>query len=539
MARWAEKAAAKFGSDRVSICSLTRAAAAEIAGRKLPIPKGNIGTLHSICYRALGSPEIADGEGNGHIAEWNTAHPAFFLSPGSLKIDEVETREGTVRGETEADRWKNISQSYRHRAISREAWPDDVRIFQERWEAWMKENDLVDFTGLIERALDVVPMAPSLPSALFVDEAQDSSLIELRLIRKWSAHAEYAVLGGDSDQCIYQFRGSRPRDFLEPKIPEEHNSKLTESFRVPAKVVAVARDWISQASWRYSVDYQPRLPKYGKSAEGSVERLDQIRYVVGDRILPIIDREREDGNRVMILGACGYMLDRVIGALRKEGWPFFNPYRKTNGAWNPLRGGAHRIADFLRPDPRVYGKGLGRLWNWRELKAWSELVRASETFVRGAKKEIAANAKRERNEEGAPRLDAATMRRLMLERPLSEMGNAFQESTDAALGWLRGRLLPSRDAMCRYAFRVAERRGAIALIDEPTIIVGTIHSVKGGESDTVVLFPDLSRAGHNQWIWPGEEHRDAVLRQFYVGMTRARERLILCGASDYEHVDWV
>lgn len=50
------------------------------------------------------------------------------------------------------------------------------------------------------------------------------------------------------------------------------------------------------------------------------------------------------------------------------------------------------------------------------------------------------------------------------------------------------------------------------------------NSVKGGEADIVVLFPDLSPAGYREWTSPGEA-QDAVRRMFYVGMTRAKEAL--------------
>jgi superfamily I DNA/RNA helicase len=61
--------------------------------------------------------------------------------------------------------------------------------------------------------------------------------------------------------------------------------------------------------------------------------------------------------------------------------------------------------------------------------------------------------------------------------------------------------------------------------------VGTIHSVKGGEADVVFLFPDMSQAGDAAYQRHGPA-RDAVIRLFYVGMTRAREALYLAdGAS--------
>jgi hypothetical protein len=66
------------------------------------------------------------------------------------------------------------------------------------------------------------------------------------------------------------------------------------------------------------------------------------------------------------------------------------------------------------------------------------------------------------------------------------------------------------------------------------------HYVSGGaivhNSDVVYLFPDVSLAGMREWLSRGEQH-DNVVRQFYVGMTRAREELVVCGPSSTAHVD--
>ena len=64
-------------------------------------------------------------------------------------------------------------------------------------------------------------------------------------------------------------------------------------------------------------------------------------------------------------------------------------------------------------------------------------------------------------------------------------------------------------------------------MEDPRVVVGTIHSVKGGEADVVYLFPDLSRAGDAQYRVTGAP-RDSVIRVFYVGATRARETLYIC-----------
>ena len=44
----------EYGADKVLVCSLTKTAAGEILARGVDLPKGQVGTLHSICFRALG-----------------------------------------------------------------------------------------------------------------------------------------------------------------------------------------------------------------------------------------------------------------------------------------------------------------------------------------------------------------------------------------------------------------------------------------------------------------------------------------------------
>jgi superfamily I DNA/RNA helicase len=102
---------------------------------------------------------------------------------------------------------------------------------------------------------------------------------------------------------------------------------------------------------------------------------------------------------------------------------------------------------------------------------------------------------------------------------------AVEAGLSGDLEWLRDNLLAARQKGAEFAIRVAETHGAETLSKTPKIITGTIHSVKGGEADVVYLFPDLSYAGMNEWMGGGQP---AVRRLFYVGMTRARESLILC-----------
>ena len=101
MADRAREAAARHGARSVLITSLTRAAAAEIGGRGLPIPRDRIGTLHSHAYRALGFPKIA--ETKKHLKEFGKDFPMWRLSRAA-KLDLGDAPAEAPSNETNGDK---------------------------------------------------------------------------------------------------------------------------------------------------------------------------------------------------------------------------------------------------------------------------------------------------------------------------------------------------------------------------------------------------------------------------------------------------
>jgi len=150
----------------VMVASLTRAAAAEAAGRNLP----NVGTLHSHCYKALGHPEIADTAKG--LKEWNHDHPDLALSGGN-DVDDF----GDTPGKTKADKLMAIYQGLRARMAT--VYPDYLeKLFIGPWNKWKDANGLIDFTDMIEICLRDVDTAPGGPDVIFLDEAQDMDALE-------------------------------------------------------------------------------------------------------------------------------------------------------------------------------------------------------------------------------------------------------------------------------------------------------------------------------------------------------------------------
>jgi len=72
------------------------------------------------------------------------------------------------------------------------------------------------------------------------------------------------------------------------------------------------------------------------------------------------------------------------------------------------------------------------------------------------------------------------------------------------------------------------RQNGEQLNKKPRILLSTIHGVKGGEADNVVLLTDLSR----QTLREYERVPDDVNRLFYVGATRTKEHLHIVEPQD-------
>jgi DNA helicase-2/ATP-dependent DNA helicase PcrA len=508
LSRQIEAAVEKHGSEAVIVASFTRAAAAELVSRHLPVNRSQVGTLHAHCYRALGQPKIAET----HIKEWNQEFPQYALSGEGASVDEPTSELSMM---TDGDDLMSRYQILRAQMVSdRDLWSVAVRAFASKWEIWKYHNDLMDFTDMIEHGLRDFDRAPGNPTIGFFDECQDFVKLELALVRKWAESMEYVLLAGDEDQTIYNFKGATPEAFLDPPIPDSQKRVLSQSYRLPQKIKIMADEWIQQVGRREPKNYAAR------DEEGEIRRLD-VGFNEAERIIDDMQQYLEAGKTIMLLTSCGYMLVPLIMELREQGIPFWNPYRRTRGDWNPLRtsrgiSSSDRLLAYLRPEIDVWGVDDARIWNSRDLADWVEIIRADGILKRGAKKQIDELGKLD---PPAP-LSAEAYLNYFEETALSKAWNCD-------LDWLQQNLLVGRSKALQFPIAVAKHQGAKVLMAKPKIIVGTVHSVKGGEADVVYLSPNLSPSGAREM----DQDKDPTVRQFYVGISRAKESLIIAAPS--------
>lgn len=505
------------------ITSLTRAAAYEI-GQKVEFSwefgETQCGTLHAHCFRALGRPDLI--ESKEHVESWNkfAKEAGWQLSRGVFGTAKDGERECSAAGD---GLFLSLG-IHRARMDRDDLRPSEVKRFESRFNEWKRLEKLVDFTDLVELCARGSEHAPEDPDVIFVDEAQDHDRLELSLVRRWATHADMIIIGGDPDQNLYQFRGAEPEAFYATEIPPENTIVLKQSYRVPAAVRKVASKMIRRIEDRRDVEYLPTDEK-GDVFKSALKLKDPA------RVVKRIEQLAKDGSSVMVLASCEYMIRGLIKSLRLAGLPFHNPYAPTRGQFNPIserRGvsSASRLLSLLRPQESVFGEQAS-MWTWGQFAAFVDPIKCDGFLRRGMKSRVIAL--------GSEREDLIIDPPELAEVLHAETGAEELRKLDAdPIAWFRDRLNASRLKSFEYPIQIAKRRGPLTLEGTPQIIIGTIHSVKGGEADHVLVFPDVSPQGADQL----KRNPSTVIRQFYVGMTRARRSLSLCSSSGDAQIRW-
>ncbi len=479
------KLADKYGADKIMLTSFTKAAAKELGSRIQTNNDTNIGTLHSICFKALGMPLLTEK----YINDWNKSHAAFSFSGANQ------------------NRY-NEYQIYRNKMISKDKWDKKTLIFAKVWEAWKKKNKLFDFIDLIEQAGELFS-PPGRPSAIVIDEAQDFTKLEMSVLRRWATQVREFWVVGDDDQCIYSFSGASPENMLLPELPDEQKIILNQSYRIPKAVHKVAEKIIHQVSFREEKKYNPR------NFEGVVLKGD-TGYEDTDWLFKTI---KKTTGTSMIIASCNYMLETILRNLKSNGFAFSNPWRPEEKSWNPLNNkGSDTIRAFLNKGDD------GEFWSTQQFVTWASELKVGPTGL-----------KRIQGKAGLKQL------KTILETDPMNPGlytcsgyindilspDAIINAKKRDLNWLSENVNKRAQKTLKYPLIVHKKHGETALLTAPKLFIGTIHSFKGGEADNVFLYPDISISSIRDTGLSKQEDKDNLCRLFYVGVTRTKNTLYL------------
>ena len=137
-----------------------------------------------------------------------------------------------------AARIKNISieEEYNTDMYSQDMDKRLLQIISDEVQNYKDSYQLVDFTDMIEK-FNVSKLCPNFDIA-FIDEAQDLSPIQWKMVDIITKNSKYIILAGDDDQAIYGWAGADVKKFQQKFSKKD--IILPQSYRVPKSVQNIA-----------------------------------------------------------------------------------------------------------------------------------------------------------------------------------------------------------------------------------------------------------------------------------------------------------
>lgn len=184
-----------------------------------------------------------------------------------------------------------------------------------KYEEYKANEHLVDFFDCL---IKYVQEGDSLPvRVVYIDEAQDISALQWKVIEKAFYRAEKVVIVGDDKQAIYTYSGARP-DFLidlSKKFPVEH---LSVSYRIPYSVYKLSVAITNFIGDKTEQKAEPRM----ENGEGSITQLSDLERLK-NFILPEDYSENKNETSWYILSRNNCFLDAPKRLLEENLIPYW------------------------------------------------------------------------------------------------------------------------------------------------------------------------------------------------------------------------
>jgi DNA helicase II / ATP-dependent DNA helicase PcrA len=232
--------------------TFTRKAAGELRGRlaRLEVqPAVTAGTIHALALAQL----------RARRADQGRDFPALLERKARLLVPLTGRRGADAR--VAASELASEIEWAKARGIRPEEYPaavraagrtpprDDMAAVYGRYEREKRRRGLVDFDDLLWWCADALEEDPEFAAAqrwrfrsVFVDEFQDISPAQLRLVRGWLGDRTDLCVVGDADQAIYGFGGADPSfltDF-DRHFPGAAVLQLGRNYRSTPEIVGTA-----------------------------------------------------------------------------------------------------------------------------------------------------------------------------------------------------------------------------------------------------------------------------------------------------------
>ncbi|ESS12096.1 MAG: ATP-dependent DNA helicase, Rep family [uncultured archaeon A07HR60] len=385
--------------------------------------------------------------------------------------------------------------------------PEAIRA----WRAFKGDQGVVGFADMLERVAGR-SLVPSV-DYLVIDEFQDITTLQYSVYEEWRPHLERVLIAGDDDQVVYAWQGADPDLLLD--TPVEEDVVLPNSYRLPSQILNVVNAEIRHIDKRQEKDLNPR--KEGGEVQGMdspsmIELVRSVRSTV----------ENDDGD-LMLLFRARYQMFQFIDEFIDQGIPFS---LLTDG-----RMWTDRVTDYVTA---IENLDEGQPITGLQARRLADMLQNS-AFGTTDRKEFYDFL--DDREEAADVEDISTY---TIEADTIDDKVPFLPGADSAADMIRKVTSFQRSSIGAYF------GGDYEGMNSDRVRVGTIHSAKGREADHVFLATDLTEKVVEQMAATVEDPTDVpgvdeftkstspvpVLtdnerRVFYVGMSRARERLVV------------
>jgi len=234
------------------LCSFTKTAA-KVLSNKSNIKIKHIGTIHSLCFQMCKFlPEyVIDNE---KLKEFSKKYKYKF---NFKNIENSETLLGDfylalynlAKNKMVTDLKKLYSESEKKGNLNQ------FIKFCDRYEEFKKENNYIDYADMLYNAYNQYDLNTKV---LIVDEAQDLSLLQWKIVYDWALNIPIVIIAGDDDQSIFEWAGARLNGMQE--FEHAFNCErvvLNKSYRLPVDVFKKSQNLIQKLENRVFKDFKP------------------------------------------------------------------------------------------------------------------------------------------------------------------------------------------------------------------------------------------------------------------------------------------
>jgi len=380
-----------------------------------------------------------------------------------------------------------VEEVYRNETYKRESLHLLLRKI-DAYNAYKKEGETkyMDFTDMIERSIDEVNFPPL--EVLILDEAQDFTPLQWSVVYKMAQNANKVYLAGDDDQAIYRWNGSDHRYFTKYFPGEKRVLSQTRRFgKEIYKFSQVIRKSIidsEEKEYLPNPDIKDSVKAYRSFFDVDFDEYKGSWYLLG-RISATVNELR-----MMAKNKGLYFMDN------KGNKSFTNNKWKAIKTWKRLCNG-EKINKEEAQNFYKYTRYLAKEL-YRKKEFWDEQDKFNEYSFEDLKAWCGLTIKDEL------------------------VGQEWFHV-------LKRNITPTE---VTYINILLEKYGEDQLSKEPNMIIDTVHSVKGGEADNVLVYfkADYASQYQNKTVQEKMDEKRVV----YVAVTRAKCSLHLL-SSDHKY----